>query len=82
VRPVDFETLTRKEVDAKAEEIEHRLREQCRRTGRPAATVTGTEDDDWLKLRALMEVVGARTLQDLEPQEASEWADRMARHSQ
>jgi hypothetical protein len=57
---VDFASLTLEEVNARCVPIEERLKEEARRRG-SAATVSGTEDDDWLKLRALMQITGART---------------------
>jgi hypothetical protein len=77
---VDFQSLTFEDVGAKAEEIDRRYREEAARVG-VAATLQGTEDDDWLKLHTLMRTLGARRVQDLGAEEAQRWAERMARHA-
>ena len=54
-----------------------------RKRGRSTAcaeTVTGSEDDDWIKLRFLMELEGAQKLADLHPDMAHRWPERMATH--
>jgi hypothetical protein len=67
---VDFRVLTFEQVRARAEEVDARLAEEARTKGH-AETVAGTEDNDWLKLRVIMDVEGAKKLPDLHPETAS-----------
>jgi hypothetical protein len=62
---VDFRVLTFEQVRARAEDA--RLTEEARTKGH-AETVAGTEDNDWLKLRVIMDVEGAKKLADLHPE--------------
>ncbi len=70
---VDARTLTFDEVNARAEEIEARPEAEARARGH-AATIPGSEDDDWLKLRTVMEHSGAKSLTDMHPDDAKKWA--------
>jgi hypothetical protein len=77
---VDLRSLTVEDINERAEAIEGRLRQEADRSG-SAATIPGTEDDDWLKLRGLMQLENASRITDLHPRVAAEWVERMERHA-
>lgn len=77
---MDFRSLTVEDINERAEAVERRLQEEAARRG-SAATIPGTEDDDWLKLRALMQLENASRIAGLHSADANKWVERMERHA-
>jgi len=75
-----FRALTAEQVSRQAERVMAQVDERARIDGH-AETLSATEDDDWVKLRWLLEECDAPSIGDLPPEIADRWARHIAAHA-